>query len=74
VVMTSSWHLELATLLRWSRLARQAPPDHVRIFLFVFMCVELMPRPTTFRSCVPMTFHPEFLTYWFLVVYEPDLT
>jgi hypothetical protein len=71
--MTSSWHLELATLLRWSRLARQAPPERVRVSLFVFMYVELMSCPTTFRSCVPMTFRPKFFACWFLVIYEPDL-
>jgi hypothetical protein len=49
-------------------------PDHVRIFLIIFMYVEHMLCPTTFRSCVPMTFHPEFLTYCFLVICEPDLT
>jgi hypothetical protein len=49
-------------------------PDYVKIFLFIFMYAELMSCPTTFRSCVPMTFHPEFPTYWFLIVYEPDLT
>jgi hypothetical protein len=74
VAMTSSWHLELATLLRWSRLAHRAPPDRVGASLFAFMYVKLMSCPTTFRSYVPMTFHPKFLTYWFLVVYEQDLT
>jgi hypothetical protein len=48
-------------------------PDSVRTSLFVCMHVELMPCPMTFRSCTPMIFHPKSLTYWFLVVYEPDL-
>jgi hypothetical protein len=61
-------------LPRWSRLARQAPPDYVRTSLFVCTRVELMPCPMTFRSCTLMPFHPESLMYWFLVVYEPDLT
>jgi hypothetical protein len=61
--MTLSWRLELATLLHWSRLARQAPPERVRVFLFVFMYAELMSCPTTFRSFVLMMLHPEFLTY-----------
>jgi hypothetical protein len=57
----------------WSRLARQAPPDCVRISLLVWACVELMPCSMTFRSCTLMTFHPKSLMYWFLVIYEPDL-
>jgi hypothetical protein len=72
--MTLSWHLKLATLLHWSQLACRAPPDRVGTSIFVFMYVELMSCPTTFRLYVPMTFHPKFLMYWFLVVYEPDLT
>jgi hypothetical protein len=74
VVMILSWPLTLATLLRWSRLARQAPPDCIRIFLYVFMYAELMSCPATFRSHVLMTLHPEFPTHWLLVVCEPDLT
>jgi hypothetical protein len=70
---TSSWRLGLVAPLRWSRLAHQAPPDCVRTTLFVCVYVELMTCPMTFRSCTPMTFHPQFLTYWFLVIYEPDL-
>jgi hypothetical protein len=35
--------------------------------------LELMPCPKTFLSCMPMTFRPESLMYWFLVIYEPDL-
>jgi hypothetical protein len=58
---------------RWSRLARQAPPDCVRTSLFVCMRVELMPCPMTFHSCTLMMFHPKSLMYWFLVIYEPDL-
>jgi hypothetical protein len=60
-------------LPRWGRLARQVPPNCVRTFLFVCIRVELMSCPKTFRSCTLMTFHPESLMYWFLVVYEPDL-
>jgi hypothetical protein len=60
-------------LPRWSRLARQAPPDCVRTSLFVCMRVELMPCPKTFRSCTLMTFHTESLMYWFLVISEQDL-
>jgi hypothetical protein len=72
--MTLSWRLELATLLHWSRLARHAHPECVRIFLFVLVYVELVSCPTTFRSCVSKALHPEFSTHWFLVVGEPDLT
>jgi hypothetical protein len=63
----------LVALLRWSRLARQAPPDCVRTSSFVCMHVELMPCPMTSHLCTPMTFHLKSLTYWFLVIYEPDL-
>jgi hypothetical protein len=48
-------------------------PDHVRTSLFACMRVELMSCPRTFRSYTLMTFHPESLMYWFLVVYESDL-
>jgi hypothetical protein len=71
--MTLFWQLGLATLPRWSRPARQAPPDYVRVSLFICMCLELMLCPMTFRSYTLMTFHPKSLMYWFLVVYEPDL-
>jgi hypothetical protein len=61
--MTLSWHLELAMLLRWSWLARQALPDRVRTSLFVLICVELMSCLTTFHSCVLVTLHPKLLSY-----------
>jgi hypothetical protein len=60
-------------LPRWGRMACQASPDCVRASLFVCMRVELMLCPKTFRSCTLMTFHPESLMYWFLVIYELDL-
>jgi hypothetical protein len=55
-------------------LLEPAAPDCVKVSLLVCMCIELMPCLVTFRSCVPMTFHPKFLMHRFLVVCEPDLT
>jgi hypothetical protein len=74
VAMTSCWQLGLAMLPRWSRPARQVPPDCVKVSLLVCMYVELVLCLMAFRSCTSMTFHPKSLMHWFLVVCELDLT
>jgi hypothetical protein len=72
VAMTWSWQLELATLLRSIRLARQWPPNCVKASLLVCMCVELMPCLVTSCSHTLMTFHPKSLIRRSLIVHELD--
>jgi hypothetical protein len=73
VATTSSWQLELATLLSWIRLAHQWPPNCVKVSLLVCMCIKLIACLVTFCSCTPMAFHPKSFTHQFLIVYELHL-